>query len=218
MLTTICVDVMGADKEPEVLLKGVTCALEKDPDLCVLLAGSAGVVEPYCASHERARALVTTEVIGMAEHPASAVRQKKDASIVRAAAAVRAGEADGLFSAGSTGAVLTAATFGVGRIKGVKRPGALPALPGLGQPQDHLFGHGRKRGRQARGHGAVRPHGTRLCRGCPGHLRRARGASVQRKRGHQGLRDGPCLPRGPGQRQLRVCGKRGGHGRPGRPL
>ena len=92
-MTTICVDVMGADKEPEVLLEGVTRALEKDPDLCVLLAGSADVVEPYCASHERARALVTTEVIGMAEHPASAVRQKKDASIVRAAAAVRAGEA-----------------------------------------------------------------------------------------------------------------------------
>ncbi|MDD6417118.1 MAG: phosphate acyltransferase PlsX [Paratractidigestivibacter faecalis] len=131
-MTTICVDVMGADKEPEVLLKGVTCALEKDPDLCVLLAGSAGVVEPYCASHERARALVTTEVIGMAEHPASAVRQKKDASIVRAAAAVRAGEADGLFSAGSTGAVLTAATFGVGRIKGVKRPALSLPFPGLG--------------------------------------------------------------------------------------
>ena len=102
-MTTICVDVMGADKEPEVLLKGVTCALEKDPDLCVLLAGSAGVVEPYCASHERARALVTTEVIGMAEHPASAVRQKKDASIVRAAAAVRAGEADVILFKGSRG-------------------------------------------------------------------------------------------------------------------
>ena len=50
-MTTICVDVMGADKEPEVLLEGVTRALEKDPDLCVLLAGSADVVEPYCASH-----------------------------------------------------------------------------------------------------------------------------------------------------------------------
>ena len=131
-MTTICVDVMGADKEPEVLLEGVTRALEKDPDLCVLLAGSADVVEPYCASHERARALVTTEVIGMAEHPASAVRQKKDASIVRAAAAVRAGEAEGLFSAGSTGAVLTAATFGVGRIKGVKRPALSLPFPGLG--------------------------------------------------------------------------------------
>lgn len=131
-MTTICVDVMGADKEPEVLLEGVTRALAADPDLNVLLAGSADVVEPYCASNERARALVTTEVIGMAEHPASAVRQKKDASIVRAAAAVRAGEADGLFSAGSTGAVLTAATFGVGRIKGVKRPALSLPFPGLG--------------------------------------------------------------------------------------
>ena len=102
-MTTICVDVMGADKEPEVLLEGVTRALEKDPDLCVLLAGSADVVEPYCASHERARALVTTEVVGMAEHPASAVRQKKDASIVRAAAAVRAGEADVILFKGSRG-------------------------------------------------------------------------------------------------------------------
>ena len=80
-MTTICVDVMGADKEPEVLLKGVTCALEKDPDLCVLLAGSAGVVEPYCASHERARALVTTEVPGLAARPASAVRPQPAAPL-----------------------------------------------------------------------------------------------------------------------------------------
>ena len=104
-------------------------ALEADPDLSVLVAGAAEVVEPFCASHERARALVTTEVISMSEHPAQAVRKKKDASIVRAAAAVHAGEADGLFSAGSTGAVLTAATFGVGTPQGHQAPGALAALP-----------------------------------------------------------------------------------------
>ena len=134
-MTTICVDVMGADKEPEVLLEGVAQALADDPELEVLVAGAAEVVEPFAAAHERARALVTTEVITMSEHPASAVRQKKDASIVRAAAAVRAGEADGLFSAGSTGAVLTAATFGVGRIKGVKRPAlSLPFPRVSGKP------------------------------------------------------------------------------------
>ncbi len=134
-MTTICVDVMGADKEPEVLLEGVAQALADDPELEVLVAGAAEVVEPFAAAHERARALVTTEVITMSEHPASAVRQKKDASIVRAAAAVRAGEADGLFSAGSTGAVLTAATFGVGRIKGVKRPALSLPFPGIsGKP------------------------------------------------------------------------------------
>ena len=134
-MTTICVDVMGADKEPEVLLEGVAQALADDPELEVLVAGAAEVVEPFAAAHERARALVTTEVITMSEHPANAVRQKKDASIVRAAAAVRAGEADGLFSAGSTGAVLTAATFGVGRIKGVKRPALSLPFPGVsGKP------------------------------------------------------------------------------------
>lgn len=134
-MTTICVDVMGADKEPAVLLEGVAQALEDDPELEALVAGAADVVEPFAASHSRARALVTTEVISMSEHPANAVRQKKDASIVRAAAAVRAGEADGLFSAGSTGAVLTAATFGVGRIKGVKRPALSLPFPGVtGKP------------------------------------------------------------------------------------
>ncbi len=134
-MTTICVDVMGADKEPPVLLEGVEAALAADPELEVLVAGAADVVEPFAASHDRARALVTTEVIAMSEHPASAVRVKKDASIVRAAAAVRAGEADGLFSAGSTGAVLTAATFGVGRIKGIKRPALSLPVPGIsGKP------------------------------------------------------------------------------------
>lgn len=134
-MTTICVDVMGADKEPPVLLEGVEAALAADPELEVLVAGAADVVEPFAASHDRARALVTTEVIAMSEHPASAVRVKKDASIVLAAAAVRAGEADGLFSAGSTGAVLTAATFGVGRIKGIKRPALSLPFPGIsGKP------------------------------------------------------------------------------------
>ncbi|WP_317415785.1 phosphate acyltransferase PlsX [Thermophilibacter provencensis] len=134
-MTTICVDVMGADKEPPVLLEGVEAALAADPELEVLVAGAADVVEPFAASHDRARALATTEVIAMSEHPASAVRVKKDASIVRAAAAVRAGEADGLFSAGSTGAVLTAATFGVGRIKGIKRPALSLPFPGIsGKP------------------------------------------------------------------------------------
>ncbi len=131
-MVTVCVDVMGSDKDPSVVLEGVAAALEADSDLEALVAGAPGVVEAFCAKHDRARALPCTEFISMSEHPASAVRQKKDASIVRAAAAVRAGEADGLFSAGSTGAVLAAATFGIGRIKGVKRPALALPFPGPG--------------------------------------------------------------------------------------
>lgn len=131
MPTTVCVDVMGSDQSPEVVLAGVAQALEKDPELEVLLAGADEFVTPFAEKNVRAHALVTTEVIGMDEHPADAVRQKKDASIVRAAAAVHAGKAAGLFSAGSTGAVLTAATFGIGRIRGIKRPALALLLPGL---------------------------------------------------------------------------------------
>lgn len=133
-MTTICVDVMGSDKGPEEVLKGVAAALAEDAALSVLVAGADEYVTPFCAEHEGAKPLITTQVIEMDEHPANAVRQKKDASIVRAAAAVHRGEAEGLFSAGSTGAVLTAATFGVGRIKGIKRPALALPCPG---PEGH---------------------------------------------------------------------------------
>ena len=130
-MTTIAVDVMGSDRDPSELLEGIAAALAADSELSVLVVGAAEVVEPFCAQHDRAEALVAAEVIGMDEHPATAVRKKKDASIVVAAKAVCDGRAQGLFSAGSTGAVLAAATFGVGRIKGIKRPALAAALPGL---------------------------------------------------------------------------------------
>jgi glycerol-3-phosphate acyltransferase PlsX len=130
-MTTICVDVMGGDREPEVVLEGIAEALKQDSDLCVLAAGPEDLVVPFCAKHERAKALVCTEAIAMDEHPADAVRAKKDSTIVRGCAAVRKGEADGFFSAGSTGAIFAAATLGVGRIRGIKRPAIAGALPGV---------------------------------------------------------------------------------------
>ena len=129
-MVTICVDVMGGDREPQVVLEGIDAALKADADLCVLAAGPEELVTPFCADHERARALVCTEAIAMDEHPAEAVRQKKDSTIVRACQAVRKGEADGFFSAGSTGAIFAASTLGVGRIKGIKRPAIAGVLPG----------------------------------------------------------------------------------------
>ena len=133
-MTTICVDVMGGDKEPQVVLDGIAEALAADGDLAVLVAGPEDLVVPFCAHHDRAKALVCTEAIAMDEHPADAVRSKKDSTIVRGCAAVRSGEAQGFFSAGSTGAIFAAATLGVGRIKGIKRPAIAGVLPG---PQGH---------------------------------------------------------------------------------
>lgn len=129
-MTTICVDAMSSDGGPEVVLQGIAQALEEDSNLSVLVAGSSEYVTPFCERHEGAMPLISSEVIHMDEHPATAVRKKKDASIVRAARAVREGKAEGLFSAGSTGAVLTASTFIIGRIRGIKRPAIALPIPG----------------------------------------------------------------------------------------
>ena len=131
---TIAVDVMGGDLGPAVVLGGVSQALQADPDLHVVLVGAAEAVEPFAASHDRARAQATTEVIEMAEHPANAVRTKKDSSIVVGCRLVKEGTAQGFFSAGSTGACLAAATLVVGRVKGVKRPALGQVLPAYARP------------------------------------------------------------------------------------
>lgn len=131
---TIAVDVMGGDLGPAVVLRGALRALEADPDLHLTLVGPAEEVEPFAASHDRATAQVASEIIEMGEHPAAAVRAKKDSSIVVGCRLVREGAAAGFFSAGSTGACLAAATLVVGRVKGVKRPALGQVLPAYARP------------------------------------------------------------------------------------
>ncbi len=126
---TLAVDALGGDDAPGVVLEGTAAALSEDPDLAVVLCGPREVVEPFAASHERCTARATTEEIAMGEHPANAVRTKKDSSIVVGCRLVKEGGAHGFFSAGSTGACLAAATLVMGRAKGVARPAILTVLP-----------------------------------------------------------------------------------------
>ena len=125
----VVVDALGGDDAPQVVLDGVAQALEAAEDIEVILTGPADVIEPFAASHERVSAHATTEFIDMGEHPAEAVRKKKDSSIVVGCRLVKEGEAQGFFSAGSTGACMSAATLVMGRIKGVKRPCIASVLP-----------------------------------------------------------------------------------------
>ena len=126
---TIAVDVLGGDIGPKVVLPGIERALEADDQLTVIACGPADVVEPFAASHDRVVAQATTEEITMEEHPANAVRKKKDSSLVVGNRLVKEGAAQGFFSAGSTGACLAAATLVVGRIKGVARPALCTIIP-----------------------------------------------------------------------------------------
>ncbi|MDR0347021.1 MAG: phosphate acyltransferase PlsX [Coriobacteriales bacterium] len=130
MKVTIAVDAMGGDDAPTVVLEGVEQALEADPLLAVVLTGTPEVVEPFALRHlDRLEVVAAQEVIGMDEHPANAVRRKKDSSIVIGCQLVREGRADGFFSAGSTGACMAAATLYIGRLKGVSRPAIASVLP-----------------------------------------------------------------------------------------
>lgn len=131
---TLTVDALGGDHAPGVVLDGVAAALAEDADLHIVLCGPADTVEPFCAEHERCRAVATTEFIAMDEHPANAVRKKKDSSLVVGCRLVKEGEASGFFSAGSTGACLAAATLVMGRIKGVSRPALCTVIPSPAKP------------------------------------------------------------------------------------
>lgn len=131
---TIAVDALGGDFGPSVVLPGVEAALAEQPDICVLLCGPEDVVVPFAQCHERCEAVLCTQEIEMGEHPANAVRRKKDSSIVVGCRLVKEGKAQGFFSAGSTGACLAAGTLVAGRIKGVSRPALGTVLPSPVKP------------------------------------------------------------------------------------
>lgn len=129
---TIAVDAVGGDFGATPVLAGVEQALSHDENLRVVLCGPGEIVESFASSHQRCIPQVCTEEILMDEHPAQAVRRKKDSSIVVGCRLIKEGKADGFFSAGSTGACMSAATLVAGRIKGVARPAlcSVIAAPG----------------------------------------------------------------------------------------
>ena len=131
----IAVDVMGTDYGPKELVLGAVNAV-KAYDCETVLVGDEKVIKELLVKYhadkdERITVHHASEVIEMSEHPAIAVKSKKDASIVIAARLLRNKECDALVSSGSTGAAVAAALFGVGRIKGVERPAIATPIPSL---------------------------------------------------------------------------------------
>ena len=128
----IALDGYGGDYSPSEVVKGAIAALQTDPSLEILLTGKKDELNTLIGDNTFQGRLIVKDaqsVIGCEEQPTLAIRTKKDSSLVVALDAVADGEADGLVSAGSTGAVLIGATLKVGRIKGIERPALAPALP-----------------------------------------------------------------------------------------
>lgn len=101
----------------------------------MVLVGSSEVLERELGKHEVSIPVVDApEVIGMADDPSRALREKPQASISVCARLVASGEVDGFVSAGSTGAAMAAAAIVIGRIPGVSRPAIATIFPTPGTP------------------------------------------------------------------------------------
>jgi glycerol-3-phosphate acyltransferase PlsX len=119
---------MGGDNAPDEIIAGAVLAVA-EYGCEVTVVGQEPVLQPLLAAHPGLRFHPATEVVAMEEHPAQAVRQKKDNSMSVCARLCREGAADGWCSAGNSGAILAAALFLQGRIKGVERPALGTIVP-----------------------------------------------------------------------------------------
>lgn len=134
---TIALDAMGGDFAPEEVVMGAVEAA--GPSLRVMLFGRQAEIEPYlesapAPSRDYIQIMDAPEIIGFDEEPARAVRTKQSSSLVMAVKAVAGGGADGIVTAGNTGAAMAAAMLNMRRIKGLKRPGLCAVLPTPGKP------------------------------------------------------------------------------------
>ena len=128
----IIVDAMGGDYAPEETVHGSVLAA-KEFDVEIILVGDQVKLRQELAKYNEEKLPISVihapEVIAMDEHPAVAVRKKKDSSIVVATQLVKEGHGDAVVSAGSTGAAMAAALLGLGRIKGIQRPAIGSIMP-----------------------------------------------------------------------------------------
>jgi len=131
-MITIAVDAMGGDDAPRPEVEGSVLAA-REYGVRVLLVGQPNVLRPELAKHASPTVpieiVAASEVITMNDHPAQAFRRKKDSSVHVAARLVREAKADGLVSAGNTGAVMTVARFLLGALESVDRVALAAPFP-----------------------------------------------------------------------------------------
>lgn len=141
-VTRIALDIMGGDRAPDDILEGALLAASpngrwKMPPERLLLVGDETQIRSKLAELGGNPGFAirhASQVIGMAESPPTALRQKPDSSIGGMIAAIKKGEAGAAVSMGNTGAVVGAATIGLGTLPGVLRPGIAVSMQLTGRP------------------------------------------------------------------------------------
>ncbi len=134
MTTRIAIDCMGGDHGPSVTVPAAIRFIAAHPAANLLLVGQEDVLRPLLgtsADDSRLRIVHASEIVGMDESPALALRNKKDSSMRVAINLVKSGEADACVSAGNTGALMAISRFVLKMLPGIDRPAICAPLPTL---------------------------------------------------------------------------------------
>jgi glycerol-3-phosphate acyltransferase PlsX len=128
----IAVDAMGGDFGPHVVVPGALHAAKAGKAEIILVGDEAAIraqLGRFDAKGLPVSIVHASQVVEMVEKPSEALRRKKDSSIQVACNLVRDGQADGVISAGHSGATLACAMFTIGRAPGVERPALATFMP-----------------------------------------------------------------------------------------
>ena len=128
----ILVDMMGGDKAPEEMVKGVCLAAKElaaefvligDRELMLRAAEKNGLsLDGFTIVH-------TSTVITMEDEAIAVMRSKADSSMSIGLRMLAKGEGDAFVSTGNTGALFTGANLIVRKVKGLRRPAIGAMLP-----------------------------------------------------------------------------------------
>lgn len=133
----IAVDAMGGDHGPSITVPAAIDALERDPNIKIILVGNKDIIEKNIEAtniiwdKSRLSIVHASQVVAMDELPSYALRSKKDSSMRVALNLVKSGDADACVSSGNTGALMATARFVLKMLPGIDRPAILFPLPSM---------------------------------------------------------------------------------------
>jgi phosphate acyltransferase len=131
-MVTIAVDAMGGDNAPKAEVEGAIQAA-RELRVRIILVGREDAIQAELNHHSWRDLPIeirhASEVVTMEDSAAKAVRNKRDSSIRVASRLVRDGLAQGVVSAGNTGAIMATAKMVQGMVPGVDRPALASAFP-----------------------------------------------------------------------------------------
>lgn len=134
----IALDAMGGDLGPSEVVAALQLALREFPDLCpVTLVGDQAILNPLLdqaklLGHPRVAVLHASEVITMADEVMTAIKRKRDASMIKAIEMVKEGSARAVISTGNTKILVSAGTLKLRTLSGIDRPALAPVIPRAG--------------------------------------------------------------------------------------